>query len=128
MEFRRVLFRSDIQSDLSIQEGCLETRLICVYYLRPDRRPRQAENIIDTALEASVIAEIAEHIVSEVVLQGDSPGWLLETCLLVGHRRRCDNARQIGRQKIPVQFTLFPRSEERRVGKGCVSTCRYRWS
>src|SRR3546814_12484069 len=23
---------------------------------------------------------------------------------------------------------LFPRSEERRVGKGCVSTCRSRWS
>src|SRR3546814_20753021 len=22
----------------------------------------------------------------------------------------------------------FPRSEERRVGKECVSTCRYRWS
>src|SRR3546814_17923896 len=23
---------------------------------------------------------------------------------------------------------INPRSEERRVGKGCVSTCRYRWS
>src|SRR3546814_20524710 len=24
--------------------------------------------------------------------------------------------------------TVYNRSEERRVGKGCVSTCRYRWS
>src|SRR3546814_17161656 len=98
----------DIESDRSVLEVCLEARLICVNYFRPDRRARQAENIIDTALEASVIAEIAEHIVSEVVLQGHSPGWLLETCLLVGHWRRCDNARPIGRQQIPVQFTLFP--------------------
>src|SRR3546814_10495378 len=90
----------DIQSDLANQEVFLETRLICVYYLRPDRRPRRAENFIETALEASVIAEIAEHIVSEVVLQGDSPGWLLETFLLAGHRRRCDNAGRIAGQKI----------------------------
>src|SRR3546814_21069147 len=27
-----------------------------------------------------------------------------------------------------AQSTLMPRSEERRVGKECVSTCRSRWS
>src|SRR3546814_19698876 len=27
-----------------------------------------------------------------------------------------------------VTFTLEPRSEERRAGKECVSTCSYRWS
>src|SRR3546814_11072853 len=27
-----------------------------------------------------------------------------------------------------LTFILMPRSEERRVGKGCVSTCRSRWS
>src|SRR3546814_17972346 len=27
-----------------------------------------------------------------------------------------------------LQITLIGRSEERRVGKGCVSTCRSRWS
>src|SRR3546814_20195227 len=26
------------------------------------------------------------------------------------------------------KFSVRRRSEERRVGKGCVSTCRYRWS
>src|SRR3546814_18219818 len=28
---------------------------------------------------------------------------------------------------IRARFSTFPRSEERRVGKECVSTCRYRW-
>src|SRR3546814_20198025 len=27
-----------------------------------------------------------------------------------------------------VKVTIYPRSEERRVGKECVSTCRSRWS
>src|SRR3546814_5359738 len=29
---------------------------------------------------------------------------------------------------VNAQLTLSDRSEERRVGKECVSTCRYRWS
>src|SRR3546814_11801802 len=37
------------------------------------------------------------------------------------------------RRRLPVRechdcIPLRPRSEARRVGKGCVSTCRYRWS
>src|SRR3546814_9692737 len=28
----------------------------------------------------------------------------------------------------PAELTRISRSEERRVGKECVSTCRYRWS
>src|SRR3546814_17014760 len=44
---------------------------------------------------------------------------------------------RIGRKKpivwgygvtLVLLFPLFWRSEERRVGKGCVSTCRSRWS
>src|SRR3546814_17257125 len=32
------------------------------------------------------------------------------------------------RQSDGTVWTLTERSEERRVGKECVSTCRYRWS
>src|SRR3546814_13172256 len=32
------------------------------------------------------------------------------------------------RTSQPAQFGKFQRSEERRVGKECVSTCRSRWS
>src|SRR3546814_16376015 len=31
-------------------------------------------------------------------------------------------------EKHTLHISLNPRSEERRVGKECVSTCRYRWS
>src|SRR3546814_12174863 len=36
--------------------------------------------------------------------------------------------RWLRRRKKPVVRTLANRSEERRVGKECVSTCRSRWS
>src|SRR3546814_15225240 len=32
------------------------------------------------------------------------------------------------RKELELTFCLFRRSEERRVGKECVSTCRSRWS
>src|SRR3546814_18569994 len=32
-----------------------------------------------------------------------------------------------GQVRGPVQFSFATRSDERRVGKECVSTCRYRW-
>src|SRR3546814_14453130 len=38
------------------------------------------------------------------------------------------SADQIGRQRLFELLRLQPRSEERRVGKECVSTCRSRWS
>src|SRR3546814_11316507 len=53
----------------------------------------------------------------------------------VGKRKRSDNLREMTRRqrrglRVPL-VTLSspdPRSEERRVGKECVSTCRSRWS
>src|SRR3546814_9983983 len=30
--------------------------------------------------------------------------------------------------RVESQYSTHPSSEERRVGKECVSTCRYRWS
>src|SRR3546814_13495438 len=43
--------------------------------------------------------------------------------------RRCDALRlQLGRIQAHAAFAAYPRSEERRVGKECVRTCRYRWS
>src|SRR3546814_3723260 len=50
-------------------------------------------------------------------------------------RRRCSGGRRLGRgtgrsHRVERRVTdgVLPRSEERRVGKACVSTCRSRWS
>src|SRR3546814_10091082 len=45
----------------------------------------------------------------------------------IGPRRK-RRSRNIHRNPLSCNFTLRYRSEERRVGKECVSTCRSRWS
>src|SRR3546814_19099952 len=47
---------------------------------------------------------------------------------LQGGRRRSEPALDIWRAKRAGAGKNTPRSEERRVGKECVSTCRSRWS
>src|SRR3546814_11300401 len=40
----------------------------------------------------------------------------------------CSAAARSGSPRAAPSRSTWPRSEERRVGKECVSTCRYRWS
>src|SRR3546814_13190077 len=46
----------------------------------------------------------------------------------LGHRRAADVAQADHQQALRLRHRSPPRSEERRVGKECVSTCRSRWS
>src|SRR3546814_13457910 len=54
----------------------------------------------------------------------------IDELVVVGARRHPSDGRQVvgrdHRQRLP-RVLLGWRSEERRVGKECVSTCRYRW-
>src|SRR3546814_16590906 len=43
-------------------------------------------------------------------------------------RHRYVDATALDLIKPPWSFDVMVRSEERRIGKECVSTCRYRWS
>src|SRR3546814_14614909 len=52
--------------------------------------------------------------------------WMPEKPEQVLPKNRIAAARWI--EEGPVQRTLQPRSEEHRVGKECVSTCRSRWA
>src|SRR3546814_9179395 len=54
-------------------------------------------------------------------LIGDRASLDLRPGTIAGYDRSLDAA-------LGVDATVDPRSEERRVGKECVSTCRYRWS
>src|SRR3546814_2026954 len=56
----------------------------------------------------------------------------VQTCALpislrIGHVRNADRRRTVAR-RVGQQHRRLERSEERRVGKECVSTCRSRWS
>src|SRR3546814_21175317 len=49
----------------------------------------------------------------------------------VRHRKRAHRERSIGGRRLghaPILGRGAHRSEERRVGEECISTCRYRWS
>src|SRR3546814_20577283 len=54
-----------------------------------------------------------------------SRGWILEVSPLVGAD---DRTSEIISQFLSEGIPDKTRSEERRVGKECVSTCKYRWS
>src|SRR3546814_18572057 len=76
------------------------------------------------------VEEYAESITSHISVADDDPkkaafdqlSATVEALLspVLAEIRQCAHARWIGRGK--------ERSEERRVGKECVSTCRSRWS
>src|SRR3546814_16533021 len=79
------------------------------------------------SLLKEIIRELTEHAADiapshrqessfVVILDGVEDYWVRNMDLMV------DDARVLG---IPV---IFARSEERRVGKECVSPCRSRWS
>src|SRR3546814_14383815 len=60
------------------------------------------------------------------------PGWATEKLapdsLGRSHRSKLGKNRLQLAIDLPREVLPVPRSEERRVGKECVSTCRFRWS
>src|SRR3546814_2820935 len=72
-----------------------------------------------------------------ILFEGE--GWTVHTPDLIGHGKDKEGADQklvgVGLAEYRAEFAAAlsalppqPRSEERRVGKECVSTCRSRWS
>src|SRR3546814_18474052 len=85
--------------------------------------------------------QLAPHTDGLAALTGEHIGTAHSRTLLLsvsaGDRRKCraSHKRRPGPVKRPAQpiagahrHKLLMSSEERRVGKECVSTCRYRWS
>src|SRR3546814_3388064 len=62
-------------------------------------------------------------------LNGVKPGaWLIAGLNPFGERARVDAYAEAGLEALAMEFMPRIRSEERRVGKECVSTGRSRWS
>src|SRR3546814_19367839 len=76
-------------------------------------------------------AKAEEHIATAIKLSPKAPIVHVEHAnilrLLYGKRREADIQAALGKAaKLPPRDAM-ERSEERRVGKECVSTCRSRW-
>src|SRR3546814_14001645 len=100
MEFRRVLFRSCIRTKLNFM-ACKQEPL-CF-----DGRPTPMQ-ILGLAARNPVQLAFLREILATARTNGVDEPWLTALALAVAKNRA--------------------RSEERRVGKACVSTCRTRWS
>src|SRR3546814_12588443 len=94
-----------------------------------DDEARRAKRI------GSEIADLAERIVViHAKLVGDLFGIEAPAFAIGGDRRRLAIERQFAVLELQRAFEQMPRrafvirSEERRVGNECVSTCRSRWS
>ena len=83
---------------------------------------------MESALEISQQCEDAVAISSVVVASGSAG---THAGLAVGLEQLMPQAELIGvtvSRSVADQLPKVERSEERRVGKECVSTCRSRWS
>src|SRR3546814_14818383 len=77
---------------------------------------------------ARLLATGAEVLLFDEPLSGLDPTTLQEIFPIF--RRLAENGKTVCiiEHNLDVIKTLCDRSEERRVGKECVSTCRFRWS
>src|SRR3546814_18110393 len=80
------------------------------------------EPIFDmTVLPRQLVIAFANLFPAALLDPRGEPVWHDELVWIGAERLRLDPDR-------PVPLIVYPRSEERRVGKECVSTCKSRWS
>src|SRR3546814_14648376 len=70
----------------------------------------------------------SEHRSKTGSFQSLHPEGIHETWWQRGHVPRCPRASRTSRKSTSADIHSRSRSEESRVGKECVSTCRSRWS
>src|SRR3546814_16182330 len=91
---------------------------------------------VDGPLSVSEIAwQVRHEGVRSIVLLSDNPGHHLRDKtfpegITIGHRDELDRIQRTLRETPGCTVLIYEktRSEERRVGKECVSTCRSRWA
>src|SRR3546814_18056870 len=105
MEFRRVLFRS----------------------------PRERKSLVADELNSQLLNLTADivtaHLANNTVAAGDVPT-VIQTvhAALAGLGTEKAADQPAPEPAVPGRSSVKPRSEERRVGQGCVRTCRSLWS
>src|SRR3546814_12403459 len=88
--------------------------------------PHNAAEVIDAALllidnPSAELAQLLEHVKGPDFPTG---GIIVDSAETIAHAYATGR----GGFRVRARFSTGRRSEERRVGKECVSTCRSRWS
>src|SRR3546814_3030672 len=94
--------------------------LFCCFSFFCSSRRRHTRCALVTGVQTCALP-ISEGPVAAAVLDADGMGWRVAY-------RAPDGADQEAVAAIARRDVAAARSEERRVGKECVSTCRSRWS
>src|SRR3546814_5855888 len=105
---------------------------MCFFFFSSRRRHTRCALVTGVQTCALPICQRLHNLMSDVEAYSLRSG----TQRVIGYLLKDGGARQDGRQfrletsktVIASRLNLTPRSEERRVGKECVSTCRSRWS
>src|SRR3546814_15773581 len=123
MEFRRVLFRSSLQRDLCF-EMSQNTGAILIA-----RAPLAPPWVLSFAFHDLYLPQDRSSVTSFYRI-GKPPPPAAESREGTLCRLSADRTRQIESVCPPLAavFRSPSRSDERRVGQGCVCTCRSRWS
>src|SRR3546814_12834492 len=126
MEFRRVPFRSKCANATAWlnEHPCYsahEYAVINSIFVRGNQSPKQLSDSCDLLI-SPVRTALKKLIIRGLVVKPTNPmiGYSLTTA---GHSIALDRRRQL----MP-ESACSRRAAERRVGKGCVSPCRSRWS
>ncbi len=129
--------RRGIQAQAMIQCIALHSHLVRIQHLWIHRfRTGTAggNRVVHTALEASIVRGIAQHIVGEVMIERQSPGHLTERLFRIrqsrlGHRQRRQEIR-LGRPGDPALLARVPQANrdigiaDERDGRGALPECR----
>src|SRR3546814_2058183 len=103
--------------------------LFCIlFFLFFSSRRRHTRCALVTGVQTCALPICKQGLVEVLSLP---IGFVPRRVRFVGHREHQVHGRPptpIGTVERPLQPHVGPRSEERRVGKECVSTCRSRWS
>src|SRR3546814_19936122 len=81
----------------------------------------------DLKIQCARAADRIECRAEDALAAGNLLLHIGDRCLIAQHRIECTKLHEAGRNSHG-QRPCTARSEERRVGKECVSTCRSRWS
>src|SRR3546814_20579385 len=106
----------------------------------PAREPPWAEGADQSESLALTAKIVAAHVSNNKLEAAELPGLIrqvygtlagidgIAAASIAGPAEKLQPAVPIKKSVTPEFIICLERSEERRVGKECVSTCRYRWS